>query len=61
MPLLDRLGFTLNEAKTHVLDAREASFDFLGFTLQMSHGAKSGKPYPNVRPSDKAVEKSMRD
>jgi RNA-directed DNA polymerase len=55
--VLDRLGLSLNEAKTHVVDAREASFDFLGFTLQMSHGAKSGKPYPNVRPSDKAVKK----
>ena len=40
-----------------MVDAREAGFDFLGFTIQMSRGAKSGKPYPNVRPSDKAVKK----
>nr|MBF0223550.1 group II intron reverse transcriptase/maturase [Desulfobulbaceae bacterium] len=55
--VLDRLGLTLNETKTHVVDAKEASFDFLGFTIQMSRGAKTGKPYPNVRPSDKAVKK----
>lgn len=55
--VLDRLGLSLNETKTHIVDAREASFDFLGFTIQMSLGAKSGKPYPNVRPSDKAVKK----
>jgi RNA-directed DNA polymerase len=55
--VLERLGLSLNEAKTHIVDANEASFDFLGFTIQMSRGAKSGKPYPNVRPSDKAVKK----
>lgn len=55
--VLDRLDLSVNETKTHILDATEASFNFLGFTLQMSRGAKSGKPYPNVRPSDKAVKK----
>ena len=55
--VLDRLGLSLNEAKTHIVDATETGFDFLGFTIQMSQGAKSGKPYPNVRPSDKAVKK----
>ncbi len=55
--VLDRLDLSLNETKTHIVDATEASFDFLGFTLQMSQGAKSGKPYPNVRPSDKSVKK----
>jgi RNA-directed DNA polymerase len=55
--VLERLGLSLNETKTHTVDAREAGFDFLGFTIQMSLGAKSGKPYPNVRPSDKAVKK----
>ena len=55
--VLDRLDLSLNETKTHIVDATDASFDFLGFTLQMSRGAKSGKPYPNVRPSDKSVKK----
>lgn len=55
--VLERLDLSLNEAKTHIVDATEASFDFLGFTVQMSRGAKTGKPYPNVRPSDKALKK----
>jgi RNA-directed DNA polymerase len=55
--VMDRLGLTLNATKTHVVDAKETGFDFLGFTLQMSQGAKTGKWYPNVRPSDKAVRK----
>lgn len=54
--VLERLDLSLNEAKTHIVDATEASFDFLGFTVQMSRGAKTGKPYPNVRPSDKALK-----
>jgi RNA-directed DNA polymerase len=55
--VLDRLGLSLNEAKTHIVDATEASFTFLGFTLQMSRGAKTGKPYPNVRPADTSLKR----
>ena len=51
--VLERLDLSLNEAKTHIVDATQASFNFLGFTIQMSRGASSGKPYPNVRPADK--------
>ena len=54
--VLARLGLGLNEAKTHIVDATEASFTFLGFTLQMSRGAKTGKPYPNVRPADTSLK-----
>ena len=57
--VMDRLGLTLNETKTHVVNAKDTGFNFLGFTLQMSHGAKTGKWYPNVRPSDQAVSKIM--
>jgi RNA-directed DNA polymerase len=55
--VLTRLGLTLNEGKTHIVNAMEASFGFLGFTIQMSPSAKTGKARPNVRPSDKAVKK----
>ncbi len=55
--VLERLGLTLNETKTHIVDAKESGFNFLGFTIQMSASAKTGKPYPNVRPSEKAVTK----
>jgi RNA-directed DNA polymerase len=43
--------------KTHIVDATQASFNFLGFTIQMSRGAKTGKPYPNVRPADKSLKR----
>ena len=55
--VLGQLDLTLNETKTHIVDATEAGFDFLGFTIQMSPSAKTGKLRPNVRPSDKAVKK----
>lgn len=55
--VLERLGLRLNETKTHIVDAKEASFNFLGFTIQMGPSAKTGKLRPNVRPSDKAVKK----
>ena len=39
------------------MDATASGFDFLGFTIQMSQGAQSGKPYPNVRPADKSLKR----
>ncbi len=54
--VLQRLGLSLNEAKTHVVDATEASFTFLGFLIQMNRGTNTGKPYPNVRPTDKSLK-----
>ena len=54
--VLKRLGLSLNEAKTSIVDATQASFDFLGVTIQMSRGAKTGKPYPNVRPADTSLK-----
>lgn len=55
--VLDKLDLSLNEAKTHIVDAAQASFNFLGFTIQMSRGANTGKPRPNVRPADKSLKK----
>ena len=55
--VLERLGLSLNEAKTHIVDATEANFNFLGFSIQMSQGASTGKTYPNVRPADKSLKK----
>ena len=54
--VLERLGLSLNEAKTHVVDAGQASFNFLGFAIQMSRGASTGKAYPNVRAADKSLK-----
>jgi len=50
-------GFRPRKSAHDAVDATETGFDFLGFTIQMSRGAKTGKPYPNVRPSDKSLKK----
>ena len=55
--VIERLGLSLNETKTQVVDATQASFNFLGFAIQMSRGARTGKVYPNVRPADKSLKK----
>jgi len=36
--ILNNLGLTINEAKTTVVDARQNSFGFLGFTIAMKKG-----------------------
>ena len=55
--VVERLGLSLNEAKTHIVDATQASFNFLGFAIQMSRGTRTGKAYPNVRPADQSLKK----
>ena len=55
--VLEKLGLILNETKTHIVDATQASFDFLGFSIRMNRGLRTGKPYPHVCPSDKSLMK----
>ena len=55
--VLDRLELTLNETKTRVVDARQESFNFLGFSIRVSKGLKSGKSYPHVCPAPKSLAK----
>jgi RNA-directed DNA polymerase len=55
--VLERLGLELNETKTKVVDATEASFDFLGFSIRVSRGRRSGKPYPHMSASAKSLKK----
>ncbi len=42
--VLERLDLSLNEAKTHIVDATQASFNFLGFSIRLSRGMRTGKP-----------------
>ena len=44
-------------SKTRVLDAREAGFDFLGFTFRVRRSRISGKTYPHVEPSKRAIRR----
>ena len=55
--VLDRLDLNLNETKTQIVDATQASFNFLGFAIRMSQGRRTGKPYPHVCPADKSLMK----
>lgn len=55
--VLQRLGLSLNETKTKVLDARAESFTFLGFAIRLRRGRQSGRFYPHVAPSGKALAK----
>lgn len=55
--ILNRLELTLNEAKTKTVDAFEKTFDFLGFSIWMGKGRKTGNYYPHVQPSKRAEQK----
>jgi RNA-directed DNA polymerase len=55
--VMTRLGLTLNEAKTSVKNARQESFDFLGYTLGPQHYRKDGHWYLGASPSKKSVQR----
>src|SRR4030042_1039033 len=56
--ILTRMGLTLNEAKTRVVDAYQGKFAFLGFEIRMAKSDRTGKPYPHVQPSKKSLRKN---
>src|SRR4030042_3195044 len=51
------LRLRLNEEKTRGVEGRERSFNFLGFTVQVARSPKTGKTFPLIRPSKKAMAK----
>ena len=53
--LMERLGLTVNEAKTRVCHVPDESFDFLGYTIGLCHSTQTGKAYIGTRPSRKRV------
>ena len=54
--VLKDLGLIVNEEKTRVVDARQEMFQFLGFSIGMKRGRKTGKMYPHIEPSQKALK-----
>jgi RNA-directed DNA polymerase len=54
---MTKLGLALNEAKTSVKNAREESFDFLGYTLGPRHFPEGGRWYLGASPSKKSVRR----
>jgi len=56
--LLSRMGLRLNEEKTRIVEAKEESFDFLGFTIRYDKDLmNSNKRYWNIIPSRKSEQK----
>ena len=54
--VLEDLGLTLNEEKTRIVDARQESFNFLGFSIGMKRGKNTGEIYIHTEPSNKALK-----
>ena len=54
--VLSKLGLKLNEEKTQVRDTRVERFEFLGFSVGLAKAKTSGKYFPLVEPSDKAMK-----
>jgi RNA-directed DNA polymerase len=55
--VMDRLGLTLNEAKTSVRNARQERFDFLGYSFGPHHFPRNGRWYLGASPSKKSVQR----
>mgnify|MGYP001067716483 CR=1 FL=1 len=54
--ILDRLGLTLNEGKTPVVDTHTGRFDFYGFSIWMGRSRRTDKPYAHVQPSKRSAQ-----
>ena len=55
--ILGHLGLALNPEKTRVADARQGGFDFLGFAVEVRRNPRTGKRFPLIRPSKKALRR----
>ena len=53
---LARMELKLNEEKSRVVDARQGSFDFLGFTFSRKKSVKTGRVITLVEPARKSAE-----
>ena len=53
--VLTRLGLTLNEAKTRQVDLWQEAVTFLGVEIRMCRSARTGRAFPMVTPSAKAL------
>lgn len=55
--VIERIGLRLNEQKTHLRNAREEPFDFLGYTFGPMVSRRTGTRYLGVTPSKKRVKR----
>jgi group II intron reverse transcriptase/maturase len=58
--MMERLGLTINEAKTRVCQLPQERFDFLGYTFGRCYSAKTGRAYLGTRPSQKSLTRIIR-
>ena len=59
--VLESLGLTLSTEKTRVVDATHEGFTFLGFTLRMVKSPRTGKLFPLIVPSKKALSRIKKE
>jgi len=52
--LMGKMGLSLNEEKTRVVDVWQDRIRFLGFEMGIQRSGRTGKPYPLVIPSKKS-------
>ena len=55
--LLNRMGLKINLMKTHLVDARQESFEFLGFSIRNSRSIFGQGKFWGVYPSNKSQKK----
>ena len=55
--VLDHLSLSLNNEKTRIIEARQDGFNFLGFAIRLVKNPKTGKTFPLIRPSQKAMKR----
>jgi len=54
--IMGKLGLSLNEEKTRVVDVWKERIRFLGFEIGIARSGRTGNPYPLVIPSKKACK-----
>ena len=55
--VLGNLSLSLNTEKTRVIEATQDGFNFLGFAIRLVKNPKTGKTFPLIRPSQKAMKR----
>jgi len=55
--VMEKIGLTMNETKTCLRDARQESFNFLGYTFGPTYSPRTGHRYLAVQPSKKSVQR----
>jgi RNA-directed DNA polymerase len=53
--MMSKLKLMVNEAKTHVCQVPQETFDFLGYTFGTCHSPKTGRAYIGTKPAKKRV------